>query len=91
MIGTHSAGPAWRLSDGSEVKGKAIASRPASDGKSVANLLLEAVPGTGSGKLANVSFISRADAHGGSAENKPCTEGEARIPYTATYTFYTGK
>jgi acetyl esterase/lipase len=91
LIGTHSAGPTWRLSDGSEVKGKAIASRPASDGTSVANLLLAAVPGSGSGKLANVSYISRSDAHGGSPESKPCTGGEARVPYTATYTFYTSK
>src|ERR1700722_8263845 len=31
-IGTHFAGPTWRLTDGSEVKGKMIASRPAAGG-----------------------------------------------------------
>jgi len=90
-IGTHFAGPTWRLKDGSEVKGKVIASRPASDGSSVATLLLEAVPASGTGKLANVTYISRTDTHGGSADNKPCSKGEERVPYTATYSFYTGK
>jgi acetyl esterase/lipase len=91
VIGTHFAGPTWKLTDGSEVKGKVIATRPAPDGVSVANLLLEAVPASGTGKLANVSYISRIDTHGGSADSKPCTDGEARVPYTATYSFYTGK
>ena len=56
VIGTHFAGPTWRLNDGSEVKGKMIASRPASDGSSVPSLLLQAVPGSGTGKLANVTL-----------------------------------
>jgi acetyl esterase/lipase len=90
-IGTHFAGPTWRLTDGSEVKGKAIASRPASDGSSVPSLLLEAVPGSGTGKLANVTYITRTDTHGGAADTKPCVSGEARVPYTANYGFYTGK
>src|ERR1700732_3629198 len=64
-IGTHFAGPTWRLTDGSEVKGKMIASRPASDGSSVPSLLLRAVPASGTGKLASVSFIWRTDTHGG--------------------------
>src|ERR1700691_1937474 len=85
VIGTHFAGPTWRLTDGSEVKGKAIASRPASDGSSVPSLLLEAVPGSGTGKLANVTYISRTDTHGGAADTKPCVSGEARVPYTANY------
>ncbi len=47
VIGTHFAGPTWRLSDGSEVKGKMIASQPAPDGKSIPWLLVGAVPGSG--------------------------------------------
>jgi acetyl esterase/lipase len=89
VIGTHSAGPTWRLTDGSEVKGKVIAIRPASDGSSVPSVLLEGVPGSGTGKLTNVAFIERTDTHGGSADKKPCVSGEARIPYTANYSFYT--
>ncbi len=91
VIGTHFAGPTWRLNDGSEVKGKVIASRPATDASSVPSLLLQAVPGSGTGKLANVIYIGRTDTHGGAADNKPCTIGEARVPYTANYSFYTGK
>ena len=91
VIGTHFAGPTWRLKDGSEVKGKVIASRPASDGSSVPSLLLQAVPASGTGKLANVAYIGRTDTHGGAADSKPCTTGEERVPYTATYSFYTAK
>ena len=90
VIGTHFAGPTWRLNDGSEVKGKVIASRPASDGSSVPSLL-QAVPGSGTGKLADVTYIGRTDTHGGAADGKPCTSGEQRVPYKANYSFYTGK
>src|ERR1700759_2745225 len=90
-IGTHFAGPMWRLTDGSEVKGKMIASRPASDGTSIPSLLLQAVPGSGTGTFANVSYIGRTETHGGAADTKPCVSGEARVPYTANYSFYTAK
>jgi hypothetical protein len=90
-IGTHFAGPTWRLTDGSEVKGKMIASRPASDGSSVPSLLLQAVPATGTGKFANVTYIGRTETHGGAAGTDPCTSGEKRVPYTAKYSFYTSK
>jgi Protein of unknown function (DUF3455) len=89
VIGTHFAGPTWRLEDGSEVKGKAIASRPAGDASSVPWLLVQAVPG--SGKLANVLYIRRTETHGGAAPTKACDSGEERVPYTAKYSFYTGK
>jgi hypothetical protein len=91
VIGTHFAGPTWRLEDGSEVKGKAIASRPAQDTSSVPWLLVQAVPGSGSGKLANVSYIRRTETHGGAAPTQACASGEQRVPYTAKYSFYTGK
>jgi hypothetical protein len=91
VIGTHFAGPTWRLEDGSEVKGKAIASRPAQDASSVPWLLVQAVPGSSSGKLANVSYIRRTETHGGAAPTEACASGEQRVPYTAKYSFYTGK
>jgi hypothetical protein len=91
VIGTHFAGPTWRLEDGSEVKGKAIASRPAADASSVPWLLVQAVPGSASGKLANVLYIRRTETHGGAAPTKACDSGEERVPYTAKYSFYTGK
>lgn len=91
VIGTHFAGPTWRLEDGSEIKGKAIATRPAGDTSSVSWLLVQAVPGTASGKLANVLYIRRTETHGGAAPTTPCDSGEERVPYTAKYSFYTGK
>jgi hypothetical protein len=91
VIGTHFAGPTWRLQDGSEVKGKAIAARPAGDASSVPWLLVQAVPGSGSGKLANVLYVRRTETHGGAAPATACVSGEERVPYTAKYSFYTGK
>jgi hypothetical protein len=87
-IGTHFAGPTWRLNDGSEVKGKAIASRPSPDETSVAWLLLEAVPGSSSGRLASVAYIRRTDTQGGVASTDSCGSGELSVPYKATYSFY---
>jgi hypothetical protein len=91
VIGTHFAGPTWRLTDGSEIKGKMIASKPSPDAGSVAWLLLQAVPNSGSGKLANVLYIARTETHGGAAGDQACTSGEERISYTAKYSFYTGQ
>jgi acetyl esterase/lipase len=91
VIGTHFAGPTWRLNDGSEVKGKVFVSRPASDASSVPSLLLQAVPASGTGKLANVTYIGRADTHGGAAPTTACTGGEQRVPYKANYSFYMGR
>ncbi len=91
VIGTHFAGPTWRLADGSEIKGKAIASRPAADPSSVPWLLIQAVPDSGSGKLANVVYIRRTETHGGAAPTNGCDSGEDRVSYTAKYSFYTGK
>jgi len=88
QIGVHLAGPTWRLSDGSEVKGKLIASQPAPNGRSVPWLLLGAVPGSGSGKFAAVAYIRRTQTSGGVAPDDSCTTGELPVPYTAKYSFY---
>ena len=91
VIGTHFAGPTWRLNDGSEVKGKLIASQPAPDGKSIPWLLVGAVPGSGSGKFAEVAYIRRTETSGGAAPKEACTSGELPVPYTAKYSFYAAK
>jgi len=91
VIGSHFAGPTWRLTDGSEVKGKAIASQPAPDASSVPWLLLQSVAGSGSGRLANVLYVRRTETHGGAAPMKACGTGEERVPYTARYSFYKTK
>lgn len=88
VIGTHFAGPTWRLTDGSEVKGKLIASQPAPDGASIPWLLLGAVEGSGKGSLAAAAYVRRTETHGGAAPKEACTEGKLSVPYTAVYSFY---
>jgi hypothetical protein len=91
-IGSHFAGPTWKLEDGSQVQGERIAGKPAPEAGSVAWLLLRAKAGTGTGKLANIAFVQRTETHGGAAAESACTTGDtSRVPYTATYTFYTAK
>jgi hypothetical protein len=87
VIGRHFAGPTWQLSDGSWVKGKAVAKQVAPDASAVPWLLLESVGGTG--ELGAVRFIQRTGTHGGNAADGKCSEGAMlRVPYTATYSFY---
>jgi hypothetical protein len=92
-IGSHFAGPTWRLEDGSQVQGELIASQPAPQANSVAWLLLRAKAGTATGTLAEVAFIRRTETHGGVATESSCANSHSvgntvRIPYTAAYTFY---
>jgi hypothetical protein len=96
QIGTHFAGPTWKLTDGSQVVGEMIASRPSPDAGSVAWLLLRAKSGTATGRLADVAFIRRTETHGGVADPAGClTTADAgktvQVPYSATYTFYSQK
>ena len=96
MIGSHFAGPTWRLLDGSRVQGELITSQQAPEENSVAWLLLRAKVGTATGSLADVEFIRRTETHGGVAAESDCQDSHdvgktIRIPYTATYTFYEEK
>lgn len=91
QIGTHFAGPTWKLNDGSEVKGKAVANRPSPDSGSVAWLLLQALPASGSGQFAHVTYIQRTETHGGVAPKDACASGDFSVPYTAQYSFYGDK
>jgi hypothetical protein len=88
-IGKHFAGPTWQLTDGSEIKGKLIASQAAPEAGSIPWLLLEGI--FGSGKLARVIYIRRTETRGGAAPANPCTGGEQRVPYAAKYSFYAAK
>ena len=96
VIGTHSTGPTWTLNDGGTVKGVRVASKPSSHAGSVEWLLLRAREGTPSGSLSNVAFIQRTKTHGGAAKPTGCHDAEDtgktdRVPYSATYTFYSAK
>jgi hypothetical protein len=93
--GTHSAGPTWKSTDGSTVKGEPIQKSPSPDVASIPWLLLKAVSPSGSGIMTNVEFIRRSDTHGGLSPITGCDaqhlNAVSRVPYTATYTFYSAK
>jgi len=92
VIGQHSAGPAWKLKDGSEVTGKAAAHIDSLDSDSIPWLLVNVVSNSGKGALAKVTAIQRVHTHGGKPGNDPCDEShkgvETKSQYTADYYFY---
>ena len=91
-IGSHFAGPTWKLDDGGQVRGKLMASKPAPVAGSVAWLLLRADAGTAAGSLAGVAYIRRTDTVGGVAPAGTCESGKTtQVDYSATYTFYAEK
>lgn len=92
-VGTHSVGPTWTWSDGSSITGKVLQKHASDDPLNVPWLLLETHSvGTATGMLANVTFVRRSDTQAGvppmacDAEHQ---NNEVRVPYQATYTFYT--
>lgn len=93
--GTHGAGPIWNSKDGSSVKGAVLVKAPSPEPNSIPWLLLKATTTSGTGIMSKVEFIRRSDTHGGNAPTTGCDAQHintgARIPYTATYTFYSAK
>ncbi len=92
VIGSHFAGPTWKLKDGSEVTGKAAAHVDSPDPASVPWLLVNAVSHSGKGLLANVTTIQRVHTHGGKPPAEGCDaahrDTETKSSYTADYYFY---
>jgi hypothetical protein len=92
VIGQHFAGPTWKLKDGSEVTGKAVAHVDALDAQSIPWLLVKVVSHSGNGQLANVTSIQRVHTHGGQPPAEGCDAGhrdaETKSAYTADYYFY---
>jgi Protein of unknown function (DUF3455) len=92
VIGQHSAGPSWKLKDGSEVQGKAAAKVESLDPQSVPWLLVKVVSHSGNGLLSQVTDIQRLHTHGGQPPAEGCDEAhkdaETKSSYTADYYFY---
>jgi hypothetical protein len=92
-VAHHFAGPTWQAPDGSSVLGSVMAKADAPDAQAVPWLLLTTV-GKGPGVLASVMHVQRLDTSGGKAPETGCdaahakTHGEVRVPYEATYYFY---
>lgn len=92
VIGQHSAGPSWKLKDGSEVTGKAAARINSLDPDSIPWLLVNVVSHSGNGALAKVNVIQRVHTHGGQPPAQGCDEAhkgtETKTSYTADYYFF---
>jgi hypothetical protein len=92
VIGSHFAGPTWKLNDASEVTGKAAAHVDSPDAGSIPWLLVKAVGHSGDGMLANVTTIQRLNTHGGKPPDAGCDashpDAETKSSYTADYYFY---
>ena len=92
-VGTHFAGPRWRLLDGSEVQGKLIATQPHAG--TIPWLLLSATSTGGDGKLSKVDMVRRTETSGGVAPADGCDAAhagvETRVAYAAIYGFYTSR
>jgi Protein of unknown function (DUF3455) len=93
IIGRHFAGPAWKLTDGSEVTGKAVARVDSPSADSIPWLLVTVVGHSGNGMLNRVTAIQRIHTKGGQPPPaSQCSASkenvEARSKYTAEYYFY---
>jgi hypothetical protein len=91
-IGSHSAGPAWQLADGSKVvKKNLVASVRALQSDGVPWLLVE-VESSGKGALTGTRYVQRLDTVGGAAPASGCDAAHAGatvdVDYRATYVFY---
>ena len=92
QIGTHFAGPTWRMADGSAIVGEVIAKADAPGKGAVQWLLLRAKSHQGRGILAGAAFIVRTDTKGGVAPTTGCdtdhVSEQARMRYAASYQFF---
>jgi hypothetical protein len=94
QVGTHFAGPSWKMADGSAVVGEVIAKADAPMSGAIQWLLLRVKSREGSGALSAVAYIRRVDTVGGTAPGAGCDVGhqseQARMRYSATYQFFSG-
>jgi Protein of unknown function (DUF3455) len=92
VIGQHSAGPTWKLKDGSEVTGKATAQVDSLDSDSISWLLVKVASNSGKGSLAKVTTIQRVHTKGGKPPAEGCdaahNDAESKSSYTADYYFF---
>ncbi len=93
-IGSHYAGPTWKLNDGSEVTGKMAARVDAPDKSAIPWLLVTVASNSGKGALMHATSIQRIHTLGGLPPAE-CAESqlgtETKSSYTADYYFYAPK
>ena len=95
QVGTHFAGPAWKLDDGSEVVGEVVAKADAVEPRAIQWLMLHAKSHQGSGALSAAAYIRRTETKGGVAPSTGCDAAhvlqQVRMRYSATYQFYSAE
>ena len=95
QIGTHFAGPTWKLDDGSAVVGEVAAKADAPEQGAIQWLLLRAKSQQGSGTLSKTASIRRTDTKGGAAPKTGCDAShlseQARMRYSASYHFFSAE
>jgi hypothetical protein len=88
VIGKHGAGPSWKLTDGSGITAKAVASAPGATENDVPWLKLEVTSHEGAGQLDDVTTVQRINTVGGvlkgTCDREKAGEG---MPYSADYVF----
>jgi hypothetical protein len=93
QIGTHAAGPTWTFNDGSAITGKVLQKQPSPDPAAIPWLLLETHPANDvTGALNGITLVRRSNTKAGAAPATGCDaqhyDIRLRVPYEATYTFY---
>lgn len=93
QVATHSTGPVWQWNDGSGVFGKTSQSVPSTTPNSIPQLLIQAQTfGTAKGVLSGTAYVTRTNTMGGITPLTGCDTihigTTARVPYSATYTFF---
>jgi Protein of unknown function (DUF3455) len=92
VIGQHSAGPTWKLKDGSEITGKASAQVDSLDADSIPWLLIKVASNSGKGALAKVTSVQRVHTKGGKPPAEGCDaahhDAENKSTYSADYYFF---
>jgi len=92
QIGTHFAGPTWKMADGSAIVGEVVAKADAPERGAIEWLLLRAKAHEGQGILGEAAFIRRTDTKGGIAPTAGCDANhvaeQVRMRYSAVYQFF---
>jgi hypothetical protein len=88
----HFAGPTWQAADGSAIQGKPVAGGTIPEAHAIPWLIIQVATHTGTGLLSDILYVVRSHTTGGTPPATGCDAAhltsEARIPYTATYTFF---
>jgi Protein of unknown function (DUF3455) len=92
QIGTHFAGPTWKMADGSAIVGEVVTKADAPEKDAIQWLLLRAKSHEGQGILAEAAFIRRTETKGGVAPTAGCDAShiseQVRMRYSAVYQFF---